>query len=83
MAWRVDRRAIATAALDGHEGGLVLVADSGLFLIAGTAPWVAAHAPQVAAALGGRGGGRGERFSGSGANVDSLDHARAVLAPGS
>jgi Ser-tRNA(Ala) deacylase AlaX len=72
-------RSIATAALDGHDGGLVLVADDGLFLVAGPAPWVAARAPAVSAALGGRGGGRGERFQGSGADPTRLDAARAAL----
>jgi len=69
-------RSIADAARDaGHEGPVLLTGGTGtgVFLLDAEPALVAELGPQVAAALDGRGGGRGTRFQGKAQTLEAAD----------
>jgi alanyl-tRNA synthetase len=69
-------RSVADAArAAGHQGPLLLTGGSGagVFLLDAEAALVAELGPRVAAALDGRGGGRGTRFQGKAQKLEAAD----------
>ncbi len=69
-------RSIADAARTaGHQGPMLLTGGvgAGVFLLDAEPAVVAARGPDVAAALDGRGGGRGTRFQGKAQKLDAAD----------
>lgn len=75
-------QAVTEAALrDAPDARLVLTAGEGegVFLVVGDEAWVAGAGPTVAAALGGRGGGRGTRYQGKAADMAGVALAVAGL----
>lgn len=72
-------RAIADAALACCPDRAVLLTGAGVFLVAGPPAVVDVAGPQVAAALGGRGGGRGGRFQGKADDLSAAPAAADLL----
>jgi len=72
-------RAIADAALAVRPDRALLLTGEGVFLVAGPPALVDVAGPRVAAALEGRGGGRGGRFQGKASNLSAAPSAAAAL----
>jgi len=77
-------KTIADAALAANPSLRLLLtggapAGAGVFLVAGPADAVSAAGPAIAAALAGRGGGRGGRFQGKAADLSGVAAALAAL----
>jgi Ser-tRNA(Ala) deacylase AlaX len=75
-------RAIADAALAVRPDRALLLTGEGVFLVAGPPGVVDVAGPRVAAALGGRGGGRGGRFQGKAGDLSAAPAAALALLGG-
>jgi len=72
-------RAAATAATSAAPERTFLLTGGGMFMVAGPEAAVKALGPQVAALLGGRGGGARGRFQGRVGSLDQIEAAVAMI----